>query len=124
MKRHLMTLAFAALAGSFLLTSSAQACHKRKTACAAPAPVCAPAPVVCAAPAPVCAPARAKHGHGFKNPMKGMKLGHGHKKAAPVCAPAPCEQVVYSAPAQYAAPIYAAPQASGQYASPQASGQL
>ncbi len=54
--------------------------------------------------------------------MKGMKLGcFGHKKAA--CAPAPCEQVVYSAPVQYAAPVYAAPQAP-VYAAPQASGQL
>jgi hypothetical protein len=70
-----------------------------------------------------CAPAK-KHGCGFKNPMKGMKLGfgHGHKKAA--CAPAPvysapCTEVAYSAPApsaQYysAAPVYAAPQASAQ----------
>ena len=120
MKRHLMTLAFSALVGSFLLAGSAQACHKKKVACAAPAPACAPAPVVCAAPAPTCAPAK-KHCFSFKNPMKGMKLGC-HKKAA--CAPAPCEQVVYSAPVQYAAPVYAAPQASGQYAAPQASGQL
>lgn len=72
MKRHLMTLAFSAVVGSFLLAGSAQACHKKKAA----------------------------------------------------CAPAPCEQVVYSAPVQYSAPVYAAPQASGQYATPQASGQL
>lgn len=122
MKRHLMTLALGALVGSFVLVNSAEACHKRKAVCAEPTPVCAPAPVYVAAPvcepAPVCAPV-AKKKHGFKNPLKGMKLGHGHKKAA-ACAPAPVayEQVVTYAPA----PVYAAPQASPQ-ATPQAAPQ-
>lgn len=113
MKRHLMTLALSALVGSFVLVGSAQACHKKKAACAAPAPV------VCAAPAPVCEPAPCPPArkHCFKNPLKGMKLGCHKKKAA--CAPAPCGEVVYSAPAPsaqtFAAPVYAAPQASAQY---------
>lgn len=126
MKRHLMTLALGALVGSFVLVNSAEACHKRKAVCAEPTPVCAPAPApvvyvqapVCE-PAPVCAPV-AKKKHGFKNPLKGFKLGHGHKKA-PVCAPAP---VVYEQAVTYApAPVYAAPQASPQIptkATPQA----
>lgn len=125
MKRHLMTLALGALVGSFVMVNSAQACHKRKAVCAQPTAACAPAPApvvyvpapapVCE-PAPVCAPAPKKHGFGFGNPLKGMKLGHGHKKAAPVCAPAPVvyEQTVYAAPQA----VYAAPQASPQ-ASPQ-----
>jgi len=121
MKRHLMTLAFGALVGSFVLVGSAQACHKsKKVACAAPAPVCAPAPVICEAPVVEACPAPVKkHGHAFKNPFHGIKLGHGHKKAvcaAPVAAP--CEQVVYSAPAPsaqvFSAPVYAAPQGSAQ----------
>jgi len=116
MKRHLMTLALSALVGSFVLVNSAEACHKRKAVCAQPTPVCAPAPAPVYVPAPVCEPAPvcapvAKKKHGFGNLMGGMKLGHGHKKAA-ACAPAPvaCEQVVSYAPA----PVYAAPQASPQ----------
>ncbi|MDR3621789.1 MAG: hypothetical protein P4L85_20720 [Paludisphaera borealis] len=120
MKRHLMTLAFSALVGSFLLVNSAEACHKsKKVACAAPAPVCEPAPVC--APAPVvaeCAAPAKKHCFALKNPLKGKHLsfGHGHKKAACEPAPAPCGEVVYSAaPAPiFAAPVYAAPQASAQ----------
>jgi len=113
MKRHLLTLALGALVGSIVLVGDAQACHKKKAACApapvvcAPAPVCEPAPVACAAPAK-------KHCFAFKNPLKG--LGH-HKKAACAPAPAPCnEVVVYSAPVVApSAQIFAAPQASGQH---------
>ena len=100
--RNLMTLALAGLFGGFLLVGDASACHKKKCACPAPAPVCAPAPVVyCPPPAPVCPPVK-KTCH-FKMPK--MSIGH-HKKAA--CAP------IYTT---YAAPAYA-PMASGQ-ASPQ-----
>ncbi|AMV40006.1 hypothetical protein [Planctomyces sp. SH-PL62] len=118
MKRHLLGLALGALVGSFVLVGDAQACHKKKTACA-PTVACAPAPVVCE-PAPVCAPAPvvvetcapAPKKHCFKMPkmpkFHGLK-GLGCKKAAPV---ATCNEVVYGAPET----VYAAPQA---YATPQ-----
>ena len=103
--RFLSTLALAGLFGALLLTSDASACHK-KAVCAAPCPP--PAPVCEPAPAPVCeAPAKKCH---FKMPK--LKFGC-HKKA--VCEPV-CATV------EYAAPVYAAPQASPQ-ASGQASGQ-
>jgi len=125
MKRHLLGLALGALVGSFVLVGDAQACHKKKVACAAPAPVCAPAPVVECAPAPVCvpvvetcAPAPKKSCFGGLGKLKGLGhgfKGFGHKKA---CAPAPACDVVYAAPAEtvYAAPqqVLAAPQASAQ----------
>ena len=105
--RTLKTVAFAGLLGAFAFASDASACHKKKCACPAPAPVvaCAPAPVV------ECAPAKKKC-HMPKMPKMGC-----HKKAAPVVAE--CAPATYAAPVSYAAPVaYAAPQAS-----PQASGQ-
>ena len=100
--RTLKTVAFAGLLGAFALTADASACHKKKCACPAPAPVveCAPAPVVECAPAP-------KKCH-MKLP-KMPKLGC-HKKAAPV---AECAPVSY-APVAYSAPAMASPQASAQ----------
>ena len=97
--RNLKTLALAGVIGVFALASDASACHKKKCACPAPAPVvvCAPAPVV------ECAPAKKCH---FKMP-KMPKMGC--HKSAPVCAP-----VAYSAPASYAPATYASPQASAQ----------
>jgi hypothetical protein len=94
--RHLSTLALAGLFGGLLLVGDASACHKKKAACAcpAPAPVCAPAPVVCEAPVKK---------HHMKMPK--IKLGC-HKKAAA------CETY---APISYATPqTYATGQASGQ----------
>ncbi len=120
MRRHLLTLALAGLFG-VLATADAKACHKKKcTPACAPAPVpCVvqtPPPAPCPPPAPVCAPAPKKHCGLFGHKGGGKKKGGlCHKKAAAECAP-----VAYyeSAPVGYAAPVYAAPQAS-----PQASGQ-
>ena len=91
--RNLKTLAFAGLVGVLGFSSDASACHKSKCACPAPAPVVTCAPV-------------AKKCHSFKMP-KLPKMGC-HKQAA-TCAP-----VAYAAPATYAAPTYASPQASAQ----------
>ncbi len=96
--RNLKTLAFAGLFGTLMLAGDASACHKKKCACPAPAPVaCAPAPVVACAPAP-------KKCH-----MKMPKMKH-HAKAT--CAP-----VAYAAaPVAYATQGYSSPQG---YATPQ-----
>jgi hypothetical protein len=99
--RHLTTLALAGLFVGLLLTSDASACHKRKCCC--PTPVCVPPPPP---PPPVCEPVCAPQKCHFRLP----RLNFGcHKKA--VCAP-----VVYTCPTPvyYAAPVYAAPQATGQ----------
>ena len=122
MKRYLMTLVLSGLVGSLVLSSNAEACHKKKCACA-PAPVCE-AP--CPPPAPVCEPCPppcpppAKKCCLFSG-FKGFKLGC-HKKAcepAPVCEPAPpcapCETVAYAPPVTYAAPVMTSPQASYQH---------
>jgi hypothetical protein len=115
MKRHLMTLILSGFVGALVLSGNAEACHKKKCACA-PAPCAVVQPVPCPPPAPVCqptcAPARKKCGlfSCFKG-VKMPKLGH-HKKA---CAPAPCgEVIVYNAPVTYSAPVYSSPQASPQ----------
>jgi hypothetical protein len=100
---RISTLALAGLFGGLLLAGDASACHKKKCACPAPAPVavCAPAPVVACAPAP-----KAKH-H-----MKMPKMTMHHKKTATVCATyAP----TYSAPVSYPTPqSVPTPQATGQ----------
>ncbi len=94
--RHLTTLALAGLFGGLLFASDASACHKKKCACPAPAPVCAPAP------APVCAPAP-KTCH-FKMPKMHMpKFSLCHKKAA-------CETVYET----YSPPTMATPQSTPQ----------
>ena len=100
--RHLSTLALAGLFGGLLLVGDVSACHKKKSACAAPAPVCEPAPAPVCEPAPVVCEAPKQKCH-FKMPK--MNFSFHHKKAA-TCAP-----VAYEA-----APVYAAPQAwpSGQ----------
>jgi hypothetical protein len=103
--RHLSTLALAGLFGSLLLAGDASACHKKKCACPAPAPVCAPAPVMVCAPAPVCAPKKTCH---FKMPKMTMpKLCH--KKAT--CAPMVYETM---APMTPMATPQATPQATMQ----------
>jgi hypothetical protein len=87
MMRHLTTFALAGILGSLLMAGNAEACHKKKCACAPV--VCAPAPVICYQPAPcprpvkvACAPKVKKCGGG------GLFAGLCHKKQA--CAPAPC----------------------------------
>jgi hypothetical protein len=120
MKRYLMTLILSGFVGSLVLAGNAEACHKKRCACA-PAPTCAvvePAP--CPPPAPVCEPVACapKKKCGLFSCFKGIKLGH-HKKACaePCPAPAPCETVAYTATytATYAVPVYAAPQTSAQH---------
>ncbi len=100
--RHLTTLALAGLFGGLLFVGDASACHKKKCACPAPAPV-----VTCPPPAPVCEPVcapKTKTCH-FKMPKMHMpKISLCHKKAA-ACP------VVYET---YSAPATATPQASGQ----------
>jgi hypothetical protein len=100
--RHLTTLALAGLFVGLLLTGDASACHKKKCPCPPPAPVCAPAPPPVCEPIPVCETKKKCH---FKMPK--IKFGC-HKKVA-------CVPVVYTCPTPvYAAPVYAAPQATGQ----------
>lgn len=105
MRRHLIVLAVAGLFGA-LAASDAQACHKKK--CPAPCPPPAPCVVVqpCPPPCPppVCEPCPPPKKCHFK--FKMPKLNLCHKK--PACPPPPCP-VAYEA-----APVYAAPQASGQ----------
>ena len=55
MIRHLTTFALTAVLGSIVLVGNAEACHKRKCGCAAPAP--APCATVCATPVPQPCPA-------------------------------------------------------------------
>jgi len=141
MKRHLLTLVLSGLVGSLVLAGNAEACHKRRCTCCAPAPcavvvaapcpapapVCAPCPApapVCApacAPAPVCEPTCAPKKHcGLFGGFRGFRLGC-HRRATccaePVAAPcAPCETVAYSAPVYYSAPaVYSSPQVSAQH---------
>ena len=102
MMRHLTTLVLTGVLGSLLLVGNAEACHRKRCACAAPvtcAPVvtCSkpappPKPVVCHKPVVVktCAPKVKKCGLG------GLFANLCHKKScAP--APAPC-----AAPVAYA----------------------
>lgn len=94
MKKHLTTLVLSGVLGTLMLAGNAEACHKKKCACAAPV-ACAPAPVVYAQPAPcprpvkTCAPKTKvkKCGGG------GLLAGLCHKKKA-ACAPAPCATTV------------------------------
>jgi hypothetical protein len=117
MMRHLTTLALVGILGSLLLAGNAEACHKKKCACAAPV-ACAPARVVYAQPAPcprpvkiACAPKVKKCGGG------GLLAGLCHKKKA--YAPAPCVTTVsYAYNYTTVAPsgqYMGTPQASGQY---------
>jgi hypothetical protein len=127
MKRHLMTLVLGGFVGALVLAGDAQACHKKKAACApAPVPCVVVEPAPCPPPAPVAvcepAPCTPKKKCGLFGGFKGLKLGC-HKKAVcapPVvetCAPAPCGEVVaYTAPVTYSAPaVYTSPQTSAQH---------
>ncbi|WP_205678676.1 hypothetical protein [Aquisphaera insulae] len=116
MKRHALTLVLTGVLGSLFVVGTAEACHKKKHTCAAPAPapVCTvepapvPAPAPCPAPEPTCAPAPKKCG--LFSHVKLPKFGGlCHKKAAcePAPAPACVETVAYAAPA----PVYATTQA-------------
>src|SRR3954468_17452648 len=123
MKRYLMTLILSGFLGSLVLVGNAEACHKKKCACA-PVSTCAvlvPAPCPPPPPAPVCEPVACAPKAKKCGLFKGMKLGH-HKKACAAPAPVACETVAYEAPATYSAPVsysapvtYAAPQASAQH---------
>lgn len=105
MRRHLLIPALLGLFGGLLLSSDAEACHKKK--CAAPVACVEAAPAPCPVPEP-CPP---KKGCGHK-----FKL-FGHKKrckAVEVCA-APCVTPVAYAP-PYAAPqSYAPTYPAGQH---------
>lgn len=110
MRLHLFTLALVGAFG-FVATSDAKACHK-KACTPAPAPCVVAEP--CPPPAPVCEPVAKKHC--FKIKLGGHKLFKGglcHKKAAPVCEPAPVVCEAAAAPVVYAA-AQASPQASPQ----------
>jgi hypothetical protein len=92
MMRHLTTLVLTGVLGTLVLAGNAEACHKKRCACAAPvacAPVMVcqrpappPKPVVCPKPVVMktCAPKVKKCGHG------GLFAKLFHKKS---CAPAP-----------------------------------
>ncbi|QEH35812.1 hypothetical protein OJF2_43690 [Aquisphaera giovannonii] len=123
MKRHALALVLTGVLGSMVVVGNAEACHKKKCACTAPAPVCVVEPAPCPAPppAPVCEPACApKKKCGLFSHMKMPKFGGlCHKKAACEPAPACYETVAYAAPAPvYAttqAPVYSSGQASAQH---------
>ncbi|MGP0062690.1 MAG: hypothetical protein ACLQGP_03690 [Isosphaeraceae bacterium] len=110
MMRHLTTLVLAGVLGTLVMAGNAEACHKKKCACA-PAPVaCAPAPVVrkvhCALPVKTCAPKVKKCGGG------GLFAGLCHKR--------PVATVACATPVSYAYSSYPTVAPSGQYiATPQ-----
>src|SRR4029077_1246917 len=101
--RHLTTLGLSGILGSIVLAGNAEACHKKRCACATPVACVAPAPVVyvqpvvcvqkvrcarpapCARPAVACAP-RQKHCGG------GLLAGLCHKRTAITVA---CASPVY-----------------------------
>jgi hypothetical protein len=96
MMRQLTTLVLAGILGTLVMAGNAEACHKKKCACA-PAPmVCAPAPVMkpmpCAKPVKTCAPKVKKCGGG------GLFAGLGHKKAVATVACATPVSYAYSTP--------------------------
>ncbi len=98
MMRHLTTLVLAGVLGTLVMAGNAEACHKKKCACA-PAPVVY-APMPCAKPVKTCAPKVKKCGGG------GLFAGLCHKK--PVATVACATPVSYA----YSTPLVAP---SGQY---------
>jgi hypothetical protein len=105
MVRNLTTLILSGVLGSIVMAGNAEACHKKKCACATPAP--APCTVTYVTPAPCVTPVVTtscvpKVKHCFTLP----KLFH-HKKVATCATPVPCGTPVsyYAAAAPVSYPV-------------------
>jgi hypothetical protein len=123
--RHLTTLVLSGILGSIVLAGDAEACHKKRCACATPVACVAPAPVVyvqpvvcvqkvrCARPAPCARPARCARPAVACAPRQkhcdgSLLAGLCHKRTAIT--------VACASPVSYGTPV-----PSGQSAPPQAS---